>query len=214
MQKFIHNSCERTTKRKQPSNMRVLNYLILLSPLCTAGVSAQDEIAQRLLRVATEEARRLQTSTRVCFDVEYVNGAINVELVVDPQGGPQPMRVCFDVEYINGAINVELVVDPQGVPQPAPVPAPVTAPVTVPFSAPAPAPTPGLPNPNPAPACEEGAMEIYNGDHGGWISIRCPYSCTGCVGVIVHENTNGGCVQSCVTPNALNNDDYECGGCR
>lgn len=77
--------------------MRVLNYLVLLSPLFTTGVSTLDDeiLAKRFLREETpaQEVRRdLQETAyeRVCFDVEYANGAINVVLVVESQEEPTP----------------------------------------------------------------------------------------------------------------------------
>jgi len=77
--------------------MKVLNYLILLSPLFTTGVSTPDDaiLAQRFLREETPvRRRRLQETTaseRVCFDVEYANGAITVALApMESQEEPTP----------------------------------------------------------------------------------------------------------------------------
>jgi len=64
-----------------------------------------------------------------------------------------------------------------------------------------------------SPACEEGGMRIYNGSKGGWIPIRCPRSCTGCVGVRVHSMSGNQCTDRCITPRDLNNNNFKCGMC-
>jgi len=109
--------------------------------------------------------------------------------------------------------------------KPVPAPIPVTNPAPVPDTpalavvtdVPLPVPSaptiPGFPGSG-SPACVEGSTMIYNGDHGGWITIRCPHSCSECYGVKVHKGSGSSCTQSCVTPRALEqDDDWECGYC-
>jgi len=146
-----------------------------------------------------------------CYNVETVNGII----AVSPEPGSPPIPAPFFTS-VTAPVQAP-------VPVPVPVPAPVSVPVQSPEQDPlvpvqfqddqATAPVQEVEAPtNPTSKCVEGATRIYNGV-GGWIDIRCPYSCSGCYGVKVHSiASNGVCTERCITPFALG--DYSlCGGC-
>jgi len=112
---------------------------------------------------------------------------------------------------------------PAPVPQPvAPRPTPLTPTlgfpspsggITVPIPSPPSPPTPpGLGTPS-GHGCVEGACQVYDEFKGGWNTIRCPHSCSGCYGVKVHTGNGGSCTDYCVTPRQLNNKDFVCGWC-